>query len=332
MISPAVLWAKLRRDDAGRVIAWHSLVDHSADVAAVIETLLAQPILRGRLATAAGMRDLDRVTRARLAALAFLHDIGKANRGFRARVDIQVDRRPDRVGHIHQLAWVFGDDQEAKAICKRLGEVLAFERLEPWFTDGSWPLFASLFAHHGRPWDIDRPPPSLNQWCARGDSDPVADLAPMRIGLERWFGEAFKDGPPLPEAPAFHHAFAGLLQLADWLGSDERFFPFANGACRDRMAEARPAAVRAIGKVGLDAAPSRAAIRMRAPVRLRRQGRPALHGWHRPASWRGGRRRARRQRRRQPAQGRGWRRHYLRRPLERRRADRRRLPRGRRRQ
>jgi CRISPR-associated endonuclease/helicase Cas3 len=56
-------------------------VDHSADVAAVAERLLIQPTIRKRLATAAGRSDLDEVTRARLGALSFLHDIGKANRG-----------------------------------------------------------------------------------------------------------------------------------------------------------------------------------------------------------------------------------------------------------
>ena len=40
---------------------------------------------------------------ARLAALAFLHDIGKANRGFQARKDPTAPT----VGHIDQLSWVF---------------------------------------------------------------------------------------------------------------------------------------------------------------------------------------------------------------------------------
>jgi CRISPR-associated endonuclease/helicase Cas3 len=30
----------------------------------------------------------------------------------------------------------------------------------------------------------------------------------------------------LPDAPAFGHLFAGLVQLADWLGSDTDFFPY----------------------------------------------------------------------------------------------------------
>jgi CRISPR-associated endonuclease/helicase Cas3 len=191
MISPEALWAKLKRDESGRVSGWHSLVDHSADVAAVVEALLDQRVIRQRLATAAGVSDLDPITCERLVALSFLHDIGKANRGFRARIDIRIDRRPDRVGHINQLAWVFSKDREAEAICKRLGEALAFDRLEPWFTDRSWPLFASLFAHHGRPWAKDDIPSAREHWIARDGDDPVADLAPMRVRLERWFDRSF---------------------------------------------------------------------------------------------------------------------------------------------
>ena len=99
MITSASLWAKLKRDPTGRVIGWHSLVDHSADVAAVVEALLLQPTIRKRLATAAGRTDLDEGTCARLSALSFLHDIGKANRGFRARVNPQAPP----IGHIDQL-------------------------------------------------------------------------------------------------------------------------------------------------------------------------------------------------------------------------------------
>ncbi|AWN40504.1 hypothetical protein DK389_08130 [Methylobacterium durans] len=96
------LWAKLQRGDEG-IAAWHSLVGHSADVAAVVEALLQIPTLQQRLATTAGWRELDPVTITRLAALSFLHDIGKANRGFQARLELGA--LP--VGHIDQLAWVF---------------------------------------------------------------------------------------------------------------------------------------------------------------------------------------------------------------------------------
>lgn len=69
--------------------------------------------LPARLATLAGRNSLCAVTRARLGAIAFLHDIGKANRGFRAR----VDARADPVGHIDPLAWIFGPRRRARYVC-----------------------------------------------------------------------------------------------------------------------------------------------------------------------------------------------------------------------
>jgi CRISPR-associated endonuclease/helicase Cas3 len=81
----------------------------------------------------------------------------------------------------------------------------------------------------------------------------------MRAALDSWFG-AFAAGPPMPDLPAFHHAFAGLLMLADWLGSDTRFFPFAHGAAADRMAYAGPVARRALREVGLAVEERRSAV------------------------------------------------------------------------
>lgn len=145
MISARNLWAKLsRRGDV--IIAWHSLIDHSADVAAVLEAFIDQPTIRKRLAGATGLDDLDPLTCARLTALAFLHDIGEANRGFRAR----VDPRAKVVGHIDLLSWVCNGNE---AIRERLISVLGLDRLESWFGDDPRPVLEAVFAHHGRPWN-----------------------------------------------------------------------------------------------------------------------------------------------------------------------------------
>jgi CRISPR-associated endonuclease/helicase Cas3 len=253
LISRDALWAKLRRNEAGVIVGWHSLVHHSADVAAVMEALLAVPTIAARLRVLAQGHAVCGLTRARLGALAFLHDIGKANRGFRAR----CDTRAEPVGHIDQLAWAFRDGTTRA----RLWSVLGLDRVEGWFADEDCDLLSATFAHHGRPWCLEAPPPSAAHWAARGDGDPVADLAPMRLALDAWFPEAFGDGPPLPAAPAFHHAYAGLLMLADWIGSDETFFRFANGSDTDRMAFARPRAREVLAAIGLAVEPARAVVR-----------------------------------------------------------------------
>jgi CRISPR-associated endonuclease/helicase Cas3 len=258
----ASLWAKLCRDGARRITGWHSLVDHSADVAAVVAALLEQPTINQRLARAAGRDALDTITCARLAALAFLHDIGKANRGFRRRVDPAAQP----VGHIDQLGWLLFPGSFAEKYFSRLIAVLGLERTASWFVrdDDVSEFWCTLLAHHGRPWrkrgDVDA------YWKpdATG-SDPIADLAVMRTALDKWFTAAFADGPQLPSAPAFHHAFAGLLMLADWLGSDTQFFPYANGAADNRMAYAGPQARRALQAVGLAVEDRRRAVRTGAP-------------------------------------------------------------------
>lgn len=252
------LWAKLKRDDSGRVIAWHSLMDHSADVSAVIEALLEQPTINSRLARSAGRNGLDRRTCERLAALAFLHDIGKANRGFQRRI---APNSP-LVGHIDQLSWAFKPQSKYAG---PLYAILGLERTEPWFSSNdTGELWDTLFAHHGRPWSADPANADLHWRIDEEGIDPVANLGPMRVALDRWFGQAFGPGPTLPAAPAFHHAFAGLLMLADWLGSDERFFPFANGAAVNRMADARMMARSALSTVGLAPEAGRTEVRQRA--------------------------------------------------------------------
>jgi len=48
----------------------------------------------------------------------------------------------------------------------------------------------------------------------------------MGRALKTWFSQGFADAGPLPDAPRFQHFFAGLLALADWVGSDRRGFSF----------------------------------------------------------------------------------------------------------
>lgn len=140
MITARALWAKLARDDQEDITSWHSFVHHSADVAAVLLALLEQPTITARLA---GRDVLELVARDRLGALAFLHDIGKADRGFRAR----VDRGPPKVGHIDQVGWLFTTD--AANHHQRLLDVLGLDRLDTWFPDEGWTLLDRIFAHHG---------------------------------------------------------------------------------------------------------------------------------------------------------------------------------------
>ncbi|WP_276330934.1 CRISPR-associated helicase Cas3' [Methylobacterium currus] len=137
---------------------------------------------------------------------------------------------------------------------------------EAWLPDEG--LFHAVFAHHGRPWALG---PEGHQADIRdaaaqwrdGPGDPVAGLAPMQAAFDAWFGEALADARLLPAHPAFAHAFAGLLMLADWLGSNPApdFFPFDDGAPADRMAFARARMAALLPATGIDARPAREAAR-----------------------------------------------------------------------
>jgi CRISPR-associated endonuclease/helicase Cas3 len=238
--------------------SWHHLIAHSADVAAITEALLGLPVLSSRLARLAGRNCLDEITVARLAALAFLHDIGKANRGFQARQDLTAPP----VGHIDQLLWLT-HTPDAEELRGRLYGVLGLDRMEAWFSgDASLDLFDAVYAHHGRPWRVHEVAALPNWralWQPGADGDPIAALAPLQQAMDAWFAPAFGEGPSLPDLPAFHHAFAGIVMLADWLGSDERFFPMADGTYEGRMAEARRQAPHALAAVGLAIEPRRRA-------------------------------------------------------------------------
>lgn len=93
--TPTSFWAELRRDQATGTVEWHSVEHHCADVAACFEMLLNQPIIASRLARLAGLEELDAVQRARLCALAALHDLGKCNSGFQRRRDLPRTDPPD---------------------------------------------------------------------------------------------------------------------------------------------------------------------------------------------------------------------------------------------
>ena len=255
-------WGKADRKDPGRV---HLLEHHLADVGACFEALLAQPTIRRRLARTAGWDDVDPVTAARLCVFAALHDIGKVSAGFQSRIwndsDFPNGRRPQRfrhVGHVQDLAPVLDWNKDWET-SEWFLPALGFHDIEGWDdADGrtACGIFVAALSHHGRPMQLDDPRKSKNSqiWKPVGSLDPQEYVA--RIGWllkEKWFPQAFETGgPPLPSAPAFQHHFLGLCNLADWIGSNERWFEYVDEPRDDYIDTARERAERAIAAVGLN--------------------------------------------------------------------------------
>ncbi len=257
-------WAKSDRDNPGRI---HLLEHHLADVGACMEALLTQPTIRGRLASAAGRDDIDEATAARLSVFAALHDIGKVNVGFQTQIwqpaDWQGARRPHEWGRGHTrdiVPVIMGEDRETAVW---FSDALGFDDLLEWDDDDeketAISLFVATLSHHGEPLNLEGGPsrnPSM--WQAYRGLDPKACVERISGLARAWFPAAFaRNAPPLPSAPEFQHMFLGLCTLADWLGSDERFFQFRGVPQSDYIATARSRAKTAVREVGLDIAKQR---------------------------------------------------------------------------
>jgi CRISPR-associated endonuclease/helicase Cas3 len=225
--APSQFWAKLDRTDDGEIAHWHPLLAHSADVAAVTEALLQRTILRTRLASLIGWDDLDSVHVARLSALAALHDAGKVNHGFQNRAH---GTRPQG-GHVQPMIELIDAGTEASVKCLHAMDVPLVLKWFPADVDRQTLLFRFLqatFGHHGTPVS---PKTDFREalWTPNDRRDPVAALETFATRVQQWFPGAFEsDATPFPNDAALQHAFNGLLTLADWIGSDRRYFPYAN--------------------------------------------------------------------------------------------------------
>ncbi|MDV7391471.1 CRISPR-associated endonuclease Cas3'', partial [Arthrospira platensis SPKY1] len=137
-------WGKARLDsNTGALLAWHLLTEHCVDVAATFRALIALPILRHRLSSAAG-RSLTEVDLDRLAVFALLHDLGKPNLGFQDKILCPI---APRAGHVRELAPLFFEED----LNARLTEALDIDTLAAWFADpvDCEALLIAAISHHG---------------------------------------------------------------------------------------------------------------------------------------------------------------------------------------
>ena len=198
-----------------------------------------------RFASAAGEGNFCGVTEARLAVIAFLHDFAKLNVGFQFKVrDLHElpPGRPPRAGHIGEA--FFCVDQAD--MCAALG---LQEMADAW-GPGLEPLLLAALSHHGCP--LRRPSRTgcgpREIWNPFAGYDPREAAAMLHRRVRAWFPKAFRQGPPLPESSALGHLFAGIVTLADQIGSDREFFRFEPDPDPDYIARARARAGEAVEK------------------------------------------------------------------------------------
>ena len=136
---------------------FHPLAHHSMDVAAVFARMLLLPVVRDRLEAAADAA-LTESTCQRLAALAFLHDIGKLHPGFQTKGWASGHWKGPTTGHLKE-SWAFlmlaarWPEHPFHATVRR---ILDWGEAVP-------PLMGAMFAHHGRP--VEPPSsPTHGEW------------------------------------------------------------------------------------------------------------------------------------------------------------------------
>ena len=242
-------WAK-RWPRSGTTIRWHALADHSADVAACLEALLNLAVFSSRLAALARRDVLPELWRQRLCVAAFLHDFGKANIRF----------QHGEGGHIAEATYAV-----TNPAMRRASEL---ETLSDWGVDVRF-LLAVTLAHHGAPPEMQGSGHDIlaRLWQATEEYDPIATVASLvTIARAHWPLAFQPGGEPLPptegEGGRFWHGFLGLLQLADWIGSDdaEDAFPYTNGIAENRVGFARARAGTVLRHSRLDTEELRGAI------------------------------------------------------------------------
>jgi CRISPR-associated endonuclease/helicase Cas3 len=237
-IDPGALWAK-RHPRNEPSLFWHPLADHCFDVAACASALMESPFVQARLSALSGQTSFPGIWRKRLTVLAFLHDFGKANRSFQCL----------RGSHIAEGAYL----AKIPELCRQAG----LHSIDPWSPGGAAFLASVALAHHGAPPDFDRVANFHESWRTEGASAPIEAVADLvRQARDHWPDAFDEGGAPLPDEDSpFWHGFLGLLQLADWLGSDraDDAFPFTEKEDSARLPFALDRARKLLSLIGFGA-------------------------------------------------------------------------------
>lgn len=217
-------WAKTIKDGQPGI----SVRDHCLNVGCVAEALLAllPAHLKNLLPPGA-------------ATLAALHDIGKVSPGFQAKCPAWLAEL-GLTATAKKENWAILETHHGKVSALALREHFRVK-----WGDDRWERVAHCIgAHHGSLFgNLFAKPPKKDPttWAATARHELIAEL-------ERLLGDLSAKTAGLPESALW--CLAGLVTVADWIGSDKRFFsPCANAQPR-ALGTAKADAERAVASIG----------------------------------------------------------------------------------
>jgi CRISPR-associated endonuclease/helicase Cas3 len=234
-----ILWSK-SGDEGG-----HGLLAHWLDVAAVAETLLEmEPAATRQWAEEAFGLTAEQVVRW-LAALAGLHDFGKAIPGFQAKwTEGRAADESAGLGFPFDACRV---DQHGLATACLLQKALVQRQV----ADRSWirHVVQAVSAHHGLPFQ------SSEIENGNPDCEPRAWGKARQTLLEAYWQTLAPQGRPGKEELSLSAVnwLAGLTSAADWIASNQEWFALGERGyddLRDYYADARRLAAIALQDIG----------------------------------------------------------------------------------
>lgn len=207
-------WAKLRGSPVDAILIWHPLVLHLLDVAASADAILAREPVRTRERLAAVLGLPWEAARPWLLLLIACHDLGKGCPGFQCKwknlSGLDVGPDPDTkinhafVSQIELREYLIGLD---------------------WPEETAELVADAVGCHHGE----RASPAKLDNLAGnrRALGKPAWGAARYRLfeALIRVFEPTIPPTKQTLSGPEFM-LLAGLTSFADWIGSNETFFPF----------------------------------------------------------------------------------------------------------
>ncbi len=244
-------WAKSRQA-ADSSVTTHALACHLLDVAAVVDVLLER--FSKRFQKLATLLDAEPTAlRGLIVRLAALHDLGKFHPDFQRKLDGHCDKRmPELVKYINPKERPIRHDILGLMIAEEIGLSTRFEMLFPALKFYEVEdLFCAVMLHHGRPADKSQ----STQWrnAVKEIEPAIYDFVKQAFPLIPCNAPVFNNEPSETQIATFSWALAGLIVLADWIGSNDNYFAYRESVedMTEYWREARRQAWQAVEQTGI---------------------------------------------------------------------------------